>query len=151
MLLAEAILEKEYIGKSIQKVNNYIYNLSVVIASLDAEVNKPLIKKKLEELDDLYKKYQQFDITINRTKSQAVLKINDMELTLMESETIKKSMERKLGNLEDVLHRALKGISDDKIVCVGIEFLLTIIDELRLDIKTIDGKIQYVMWNTEIS
>jgi len=151
MLLAEAILEKEYIGKSIQKVNNYIYNLSVVIASLDAEVNKPLIKKKLEELDDLYKKHQQFDITINRIKSQAVLKINDMELTLMESETIKKSMERKLGNLEDVLHRALKGISDDKIVCVGIEFLLTIIDELRLDIKTIDGKIQYVMWNTEIS
>lgn len=151
MLLAEAILEKEYIGRSIRKVNNYIYSLSVVVDSLDAKVNKSLIEKKLEELDNLYKKHQQFDITIGRTKSQAKLKINDMELTLRDAETIKGSMERKLGNLDDILHKSLRDVSDGKIVCMEVESLLATIEEMRLDIKTIDMKIQYVIWNTEIS
>lgn len=147
MLLAEAILEKEYIGRSIKKVNDYIYyNLSV-----DAKANKLLIEKKFEELDDLYKKHQQFDITIDRTKFQAKLKINDMELTLRDAETIKNSMETKLGNLENFLHKALRDMSDDKIICLEIESLLATIEEMKLDIKTIDMKIQYVMWNTEIS
>lgn len=147
MLLAEAILEKEYIGRSIKKVNDYIYyNLSV-----DAEANKLLIEKKLKELDDLYKKHQQFDITIDRTKFQAKLKINDMELTLRAAETIKNSMETKLGNLENFLHKALRDMSDDKIIYLEIESLLATIEEMGLDIKTIDIKIQYVMWNTEIS
>jgi len=147
MLLAEAILEKEYIGRSIKKVNDYIYyNLSV-----DAKANKLLIEKKLKELDDLYKKHQQFDITIDRTKFQAKLKINDMELTLRAAETIKNSMETKLGNLENFLHKALRDMSDDKIIYLETESLLATIEEMRLDIKTIDIKIQYVMWNTEIS
>lgn len=147
MLLAEAILEKEYIGRLIKKVNNYIYyNLSV-----DAKANKLLIEKKLKELDDLYKKHQQFDITIDRTKFQAKLKINDMELTLRDAETIKNSMETKLGNLENFLHKALRDMSDDKIIYLETESLLATIEEMRLDIKTIDIKIQYVMWNTEIS
>ena len=145
MLLAEAVLEKGYIGKSIRNVSNDIYSLSVVVDS------KALTEKKLEELDNLYKKHQQFDITINRAKSQAKLKINDMELTLRDAETIKGSMERKLGNLEDILYRALRAISDNKIVCIEIESLLATIEEMRLDIKTIDMKIQYVMWNTEIN
>jgi len=70
---------------------------------------------------------------------------------LRDAETIKESMERKLGNLEDLLHRALRSASDNKIVCVEIKSLLATIGEMRLDIKTIDIKIQYVMWNTEIS
>lgn len=146
MLLAEAILEKEYIGKSIKKVNDYIYyNLSI-----DDEANKLLVEKKLKELDDLYKKHQQFNITIDRTKFQAKLKINDMELTLRDAETIKESMERKLANLENFLHKALRDMSDDKIMYLETESLLATIEEMRLDIKTIDIKIQYVMWNTEI-
>jgi len=146
MLLAEAILEKEYIGKSIKKVNDYIY----YSLSVDAEANKLLIEKKLKELDDLYKKHQQFDITIDRTKFQAKLKINDMELTLRDAETIKNSMETKLGNLENFLHKSLRDMSDE-IIYLETEPLLAIIEEMRLDIKTIDIKIQYVMWNTEIS
>jgi len=151
MLLAEAILEKEYIEESIEKINNYIYSLLVVIDNLDAKSNKSLIEKKLEELDDLYKKLQQFDITINRTKSQAMLKINNMELTLSDAETIRNSMESKLSDFENFLHRASKAMFDGKIVCIETESLLTIIKEMGLDIKTIDMKIKYVMWNTEIS
>ena len=147
MLLAEAILEKEYIGKSIKKVNDYIY----YSLSVDAEANKLLIEKKLKELDDLYKKHQQFDITIDRTKFQAKLKINDMELTLRDAETIKNSMETKLGNLENFLHKSLRDMSDEIIYLETEPLLVAIIEEMRLDIKTIDIKIQYVMWNTEIS
>jgi len=148
MLLAEAVLEKDYIEESIEKINSYIHNLLVVIDNLDTKPNKSLIEQKLEELEDLYKKHQQFSIMLNRAKSQAKLKINNMELTLRDAETIKESMERKLSNFEDLLHRASKAMSDSKAVCIETELT---IKEIRLDIKTIDMKIQHVMWNTEIS
>ena len=148
MLLAEAMLEKEYIEESIEKINSYIHNLLVVIDNLDAKPNKSLIEKRLEELDGLYKKHQQFNIMLNRAKSQAKLKIKNMERTLRDAETIKESMERKLSDFEDLLHRASKAMSDNKVVCIETE---SVIKEMRLDIKTIDIKIQYVMWNTEIS
>lgn len=143
MLLAEAIAEKEYIEASIDKTNSYIEKL--LIGS-----NKPLLEKKLKELDDLYKKYQQYTITINRTESQALVKMNEMELNLRDARVIKDGLYGKLFNLESMLNQALEANKPNDIVCINIEVLMTDVEEMRRDVKTIENKIQYTIWNTEV-
>jgi len=143
MLLAEAIAEEEYIEELIDKINSYIEKL--LIGS-----NKVLLEKKLKELDELYKRHQQYDITINRTESQALVKMNEMELNLRDARVIKDSLYEKLFNFEAMLDKALRANKPDDVVCIDVEVLMTDVEEMRRDIKTIENKIQHAIWNTEV-
>ena len=61
MFLAQAIKEKDYIKESIKSVKDYIKNCMAVRDKTEFKVNKTLIEGHLEDLKELYKKYQQFE------------------------------------------------------------------------------------------
>jgi len=145
MLLAEAIIEKEYIEESIDGVNEYIYNLLKYTDR--AKLSKDIIEKGFEELDTLYREYQRFAISISRVESQAMIKINDTELSLRDCRIMEDAMYEKLSNLESILE-GLQNSGPGDTVCSSI---MAAINEIRLDIKTIDTKIQYALWNTEVN
>jgi len=145
MLLAEALIEKEYIEESIGRVNEYIYNLLKYTDR--AKLSKDIIEKEFEELNNLYREYQRFAISIGRSESQAMIKINDMKLSLGDCRIMEDAMYEKLSDLESILEGSQNSGPGD-IVCSSI---ITAIEEIRLDIKTIDVKIQYALWNTEVN
>lgn len=143
MLLAEAIIEKEYIEESIGGVNKYIYNL---LKTDKAKLDGYIVEKKLKELNNLYREYQRFAISIGRAESQAMIKINDMELSLRDCRIMEDAMYEKLGDFEDILKNSQNNGMGD--ILYGN--IVGDIEEIRLDIKTIDTKIQYALWNIEI-
>ena len=144
MLLAEAIIEKEYIEESIDKVNEYIYNLLKYTDR--AKLSKDIIEKELKGLNNLYREYQRFDISISRAESQAMIKINDTELSLRDCRIMEDAMYGKLGDFESILESSQNnGLGD--ILC---DFIMAGIEEIRMDIKTIDVKIQYALWNIKV-
>ena len=145
MLLAEALIEKEYIEESIDGVNEYIYNLLKYTDR--AKLSKDIIEKGFEELDTLYREYQRFAISISRVESQAMIKINDTELSLRDCRIMEDAMYEKLSNLESILEGSWNSGPGD-IVCGNI---MAAIEEIRLDIKTIDTKIEAALWNTEVN
>jgi len=148
MLLAEALIEKDYISKSIDSLYNILKDLSIVYDKSDIKFNKEQLKDKFEDLEKLYTKYQQFSIMICRAKSVTVV-INETEISLRDAIVIRDIMNSKLDRLNNFSLAAVKKDTDN-IVCVDKEELEEMIEILRADIKTLDIRIQNKLWNTEV-
>jgi len=148
MLLAEVLIEKGYIEKSINSLYSIIRDLSIVYDKNDIKFNKEQLKIKLEELEELYTKYQQFSVMISRAKSVTIV-INETEVSLRDAMVIRDVMNTKLNNFSN-LQLVITKDSSDKMVCMDKEELEKMIGILRSDIKTLDIKIQNKLWNTEV-
>jgi len=148
MLLAEALIEKNYISKSIDNLYSTIRDLSIVYDKSDIKFNEEQLKNKFEELEKLYTKYQQFSIMICRAKSVTIV-INETEISLRDAIVIRDIMNSKLNRLYNFSLVAVKKDPSD-IVCVDKEELEEMIEILRSDIKTLDIKIQNKLWNTKV-
>jgi len=148
MLLAEALIEKNYISKSIDNLYSTIRDLSIVYDKSDIKFNEEQLKNKFEELEKLYTKYQQFSIMICRAKSVTIV-INETEISLRDAIVIRDIMNSKLNRLYNFSLVAVKKDPSD-IVCVDKEELEEMVEILRADIKTLDIKIQNKLWNTKV-
>jgi len=152
MLLAEAIREKDYIEESINGLEDYIKSLMVVKDKTEFKINKTLIEGRLEELKELYKKYQQFSVTIERAKARASIKVNDTELGLLDAVAIKSIMGFKLCSFDSLLEYAsISSRNDSSVLCIDTDELFNDLENVRIDIKTLDSEIQYAYWNVEVS
>ena len=139
MLLAEALIEKDYIDKYINSLYNTIKDLSIVYDKSDVKFNKDQLKNKFEDLEKLYTKYQQFNIVISRAESVTVI-MNETEISLRDAILIRDIMHKKLNRLINVSYEVARE-SADSIVCIDKEELENMMEMLRLDIKTLDIKI----------
>ena len=148
MLLAEALIEKDYISKSIDSLYNTIRDLSIVYDKGDIKFNEEQLKSKFEDLEELYTKYQQFSIMISRAESVTVV-INETEISLRDAIVIRDIMSKKLNRLIDVSYETARE-SAESIICINKEKLEEMIEILRSDVKTLDIKIQNKLWNTEV-
>jgi hypothetical protein len=148
MLLAEVLIEKDYISKSIDNLYNIIRDLSIVYDKSDVKFNKEQLRNKFEELEELYTKYQQFSIMICRAKSVTVI-INETEISLRDAMVVRDVMNTKLNRLSNFSLSAVKK-DTDSIVCIDKEELEKMIEILRSDIKTLDIKIQNKLWATKV-
>jgi len=150
MLLAEAIREKDYIKESIDSLEWYIQTLMVVQDKTEFKINKALIEGRLEELKELYKKFQQFSVTIARAKAKASIKVNDTKLSLLDAVSIKEVMNLKLSSFELVLSSTNIKVGNG-VLCIDVDELFKEIENIKIDIKTLDSEIEYAYWNTEVS
>ena len=152
MLLAEAIREKDYIKESIDGLKEYIKALMTVQDKTEFKINKTLIEGHLEELKELYKKFQQFSVTIVRAKAKASIKVNDTKLSLLDAVTIRDSMYSKLKHFKGLLsHASFKATTSKSILCIDMDELFKEIEDIKVDIKTLDSEIEYAYWNLEVS
>lgn len=149
MLLAEAIIEKEYIEESISNLANVISESLIVYDKTGEELNRERLKALFKKFEDLYIKYQQFNVMVSRAEALAAIPINEAEISLKDALVIKEVMESKLGWFTDFLN-ALGQKKTGKIVGGGIDDLEERVDILRADIKTLKFKIQSKIWNTEV-
>jgi len=148
MLLAEALIEKDYIIKSINGLYSVMRSLSIVYDKSDIKFNEEQLKNKFEELEKLYTKYQQLGIMISRAESVNIV-INETEISLRDAIVIRDIMNSKLNRLINFLVTTVKE-DVDSVVCVNKKELEEMVETLRSDIKTLDIKIQNKSWNTEI-
>lgn len=150
MLLAEAIKEKDYLEKSITSAEKYILMFMLVVDKSEFKINKSLIEDRLDKLEELNKKYQQFSITIERAKAKSSIKVNDTELSLLDAEAIKKSMELKLKIYEDLVEATNKELKSGNTVCFDAEEAFKHLEDIRIDVKTLESEIEYAYWNIEV-
>jgi len=148
MLLAEALIEKDYINKSINSLYNVIKDISIVYDKSDIKFNKEQLKNKFEELEKLYTKYQQFSVMICRAKSANIV-INETEISLRDAIVIRDIMNTKLNRLINFSLSVVKK-DIDSIICIDKEELEKMIEILGSDIKTLDIKIQNKLWTTKV-
>jgi len=150
MLLAEAIREKDYIKESIDSLEEYLYSLMVVQDKTEFKINKTLIEGRLEELKELYKKYQQFSVTIARAKAKASIKVNDTKLSLLDATAVRNAMDSKLETFENLMAGAYEK-NRIGILCIDMDELFKEIENIKIDIKTLESEIEYAYWNIEVS
>ncbi len=151
MLLAELIREKDYIKESISMLRAHIEDLVLVRNKMDAKSNRDSIDERLDELKELYKKYQQYAVTTERATAQTTIKVNDTELSLSDAIVIKEVMEHKLCESNLLLECVVKAGTKDGIVCLDAVEVLSEINEVRADIKALGLKIDRASWETEVS
>jgi len=152
MFLAQAIKEKDYIKESIKSVKDYIKNCMAVRDKTEFKVNKTLIEGHLEDLKELYKKYQQFSVTIERAKAKSSIKVNDTQLTLLDAVSVRDAMYFKLRSFEDLMLRASSiNAHNEGILCVDIDELFKEIENIKVDIKTLESEMEYAYWHIEVS
>jgi len=152
MLLAEAIREKDYIKKSIDSLRDYILVSMIVKDKTEFKINKTLVEGRLDELKELYKKYQQFSVTIERAKAKASIKVNDTTLSLLDATAIRNVMGLKLEGYEYLLLEAVrKNELGDLTICIDMDELFKLIENIKMDIKTLESEIDYAYWNVEVS
>jgi uncharacterized protein YqgV (UPF0045/DUF77 family) len=152
MLLAEAIREKDYIKESIDGLKEYIKTLMTVQDKTEFKINKTLIEGHLEELKELYKKFQQFSVTIARAKAKASIKVNDTKLSLLDAVVIRDTMYSKLNHFKGLLsHASFKADTSKSVLCIDMDELFKEIENIKVDIKTLDSEIEYAYWNLEVS
>jgi len=95
-------------------------------------------------LKESCRKYQQFSVTIQRAKADAIIKVNDTELSILDAEAIKESMQKKLNAFESMLITATKN------VCENIDWLFNELENMRIDVKTLGAEIDYATWHVEV-
>ena len=150
MLLAEAIREKDYIKESIDSLEGYIQSLIVVQDKTEFKTNKTLIEGRLDELKDLYKKFQQFSVTIARAKAKASIKVNDTKLSLLDAVAVRSAMDLKLASFERILSSSVTKFSSG-VLCIDTDEVFKEIENIKVDIKTLDSGIEYAYWDVEVS
>ncbi len=151
MLLAELIREKDYIRESISNLRAHIEDLVLVRDKIDAKSNRASIDERLDDLKELYKKYQQYAVTTERATVQMTIKVNDIELSLSDAIVIKEVMEHKLHELNLLLECVVKAGTKEGIVCLGAAEIVIEINEVRAEIKALGLKIDRASWETEVS
>jgi hypothetical protein len=144
MKLAEAIKEKDFIEDSIYALQQHIVNTSVLENATDAKTLTALIKNRFEELRNLYKKYQNFCISIERAKAAAFIEVQSNKLSLLDALVIKQVFENKLRILEGIYEHSLKNS------CVDLNDLFKELESIRLDIKTLGTEIEFATWEVEV-
>jgi len=149
MLLAEGLIEKDYIVESIESLSNTIKNLLIAYNQSNEELNKKKLKGLFKKLESLYMKYQQLSIMISRAQALATISINETEISLKDAIIIKDIMDNKLERLTSFLNEVRKEKSD-RFICIDVDDIEKTIDMLKVDIKTLDVKIQTKVWNTEV-
>lgn len=151
MYLAEAVKEMEFIKDSIIKIQKRIESLMVVRDKLDFKSVQAPLKEKFKELDELYRKYQQFAVTTERAKSNSVIQVNSNKLSLADAMTIKSVMLDKLDKLEAISSEAERINKGDKgIICLDLEEVYKEVESVRVDIKTLAGEIDFALWQVEV-
>ncbi|KKM97163.1 hypothetical protein LCGC14_1170910 [marine sediment metagenome] len=151
MLLAELIREKDYIKESISNLRAHIEDLVLVRDKMDAKSNRASIDELLDELKELYKKYQQYAVTTGRATAQTTIKVNETELSLSDAIVIKEVMEHKLCELNLLLEYVVKAGTKEGIICLDSVEVLDEINGVRADIKALGLKIDRASWETEVS
>jgi hypothetical protein len=147
MLLAEVLIERDYIISLIDSLSNAIRTLVTYMG--DEGLNKEKLEKLFERFEELYTKYQQFEIMISRAQAFAIVVINETEISLKDALIIRDIMNDKLKRLTNFL----QGIGEsrvDKTARIGVDNIEEMIDMIRLDIKTLDIKIHGKTWITEV-
>lgn len=151
MFLAELIKEKDYIEDSIHSLKDHILDLVVAKDKIDYKINKSIIDERLEELDELYKKYQQFSVTLERTEASTAIKANGTELSLADASIIKDVLESRLQSFEYILDNSIyRERKDEGILCIDIDEVFKEIEKLKRDIKTLESQIDFATWQTEV-
>ena len=151
MFLAEAIKEKDYIKKSIDRLHNRILWLSVTTSESDSKLNSELINNKLEELEKLYKEYQKYSIITQRAKGAVKIKLNDGEFSIADAESLIQVLKNKLECFQSLIEK-VEGSNTDpsNIVCLNIKDIDIKTDMLEKDIKTIRLSVDKSLWGFEI-
>lgn len=150
MYLAEAIKEMEFIRDSIYRIRDRMANFIVVKDKLDFKSNQAAFNDKHNELAELYKKYQQFSITVERSKSASVIQVNNSKLSIADAMTILEVMKNKLSALEYLTFKAECINQTGDIYCLNLEKVYEEVESIRVDIKTLNGEIEYALWQVEV-
>jgi len=147
--LIEAISEKDYMKEQIELLKKHISNLLATDDERDIKLLEKDLKERFNELQNLYKKYQKFLAVIERAKASINIQFENTTLTLGEALIFRDSLIEKLNDINYIYNKALE--QTNKHLVIDIETLLDLINELRLDIKTLNYKINKAYWTTTIS
>jgi len=147
--LIEAISEKDYMKEQIELLKKHISNLLATDDERDIKLLEKDLKERFNELQNLYKKYQKFLAVIERAKASINIQFENTTLTLGEALIFRDSLIEKLNDISYIYNKALE--QTNKHLVIDIETLLDLINELRLDIKTLNYKINKAYWTTTIS
>jgi len=151
MYLAEAIKEKDFIEKSIIQLCDRIMDLSVTTDDVDVKLNRELVKQKVKDLDELYKKSQRYSIIIDRAKVVSKIKLNEDEFSIADAENILESMRSKLYFFNSIKQYIEKyNLDSGAFVCIDFEDLYVKIEGIMSDIRAIENSIERTLWNIEV-
>lgn len=146
MLLVDLIREKDYIEQAINRKEEQLKNIVRI-----PECAKHLYEENFQLLEDLYKQRQQYIISIKRSKHSTVIQLNDAKLSLVDAEVVKDNMSLKLEFYDKLLYYYTSVSDRDEDVIGDIKDLQGLIDQLTVDIKTLDDEINYAVQNVEVS
>lgn len=149
MYVIEAVSEKDYIKEQIELLRKHISALLATDDERDIKLLEKDLKKRFNELRELYKKYQKFLTVVERAKASINIQFEDTTLTLGEALSFRDSLVEKLNDVKYIYDKALEQV--DKYLIIDIEALLDLMNELRLDIKTLNYKITKAYWTATIS
>lgn len=154
MLLSEAIKEKAYLEEAIANyLEQFIFLVGTRSDSVKTRsVQESLLKEKKAALNELYQKCQKFAVAIERSRAKVIIKVNDMELSLIDAITLRDALRKKYNDLR---------ISKDEITAAqrsqtgvdayeSVNDLYSEMEKLLLNIKTLDFEIEYASWSSEV-
>lgn len=143
MLLSDAVRERDYLKSLLDDLANHL-------AVLNVNNELDVAKERTIEFNDLYQKYQQFSVTVQRATSKSVIKVNGKELSVADAIVIRDILIEKGNHFKRIQEYAInKGI--DKLKLIGLDEIYKETEKIRLDIKTLNSEIEYALWNIEVS
>lgn len=143
MLLADAVREKDYLKSMLDDLANHI---SILKANSELEI----VNDRLVEFSDIYQKYQQFSITVQRATSKAIIKVKDRELSVADAIVIRNILVEKGKHFKYIQEYTVRN-GVDKSKLVDLDEIYKEMEKVYLDIKTLNSEIEYAFWNVEVS
>jgi hypothetical protein len=154
LLLAEAIKEKVYLEEAIA---NYMEQFMFLVGTRSDSVKirnnqESLLKEKKAALNDLYQKCQKFAVAIERSRAKVIIKVNDMELSLIDAITLRDALRKKYDDLRILKDRitAAQGSQTNADIYDSVNDLYSEMEKILLNVKTLEFEIDYASWSNEV-
>jgi hypothetical protein len=142
MLLGEAILERQFVYDSIDRL---FENIRSYIKRRD-KISLHDLERELRRFEEVCLQYQQYSIMIDRAKHITKVNIGDNDISLKDAELLKSSIEKKISLLEVIFEDLINSDIED-FDMIGFE---KTIYNLKLDVKNLSNKIEGRYWSVEV-
>jgi hypothetical protein len=150
LLLSEAIKEKVYLEEAIA---NYIEQFRfLVVTKGDSIKARNILEGKKSTLNELYQKCQKFAVAIERSRAKVIIKVNDMDLSLIDAITLRDALRKKYNDLRLLKDEVMAAQCGQTGIDVyeSVNELYSEMEKLLLNIKTLEFEIEYASWGNEV-
>lgn len=143
MKLGEAIQKRSYYEKCLADITDLILQASVASDKYTHKENEYRVSLLLDRFQETYDELMKYNLLVKRSKNEAMIPIDDGEVSVSDAEAIRDIMSIRYKYFRDILNHLMKSNGNS---CVDMEKISDVLMDYHNTLHSIDIRIENAKW-----